>query len=53
MDALKGHPLVLDVLEDDIVLYSDKEFLKEAKGLFEEFKTKDLTLSFPELKGLQ
>jgi len=21
VDALKGHPLVLDVLEDDIVLY--------------------------------
>ena len=35
---LKGHPLVLDALEDGIILYSDKEFLKEVKNLFNEAK---------------
>ncbi|NJE26388.1 nucleotidyltransferase domain-containing protein [Thermococcus sp. MV5] len=35
---LKGHPLILDALEDGIVLYSNKEFLKTIEKLFKETK---------------
>ncbi|KPU63889.1 nucleotidyltransferase [Thermococcus sp. EP1] len=35
---LKGHPLVLDALEDGIVLFSKKEFLQEVNKLFKKAK---------------